>query len=88
MIISSLGLQCRFSERFVLKAASLGFISLRTDIVRRKTEKHHLVWQQEGGILVMTHRTASTVPGFLYVNHFNVILLLFYSDCEAYNASI
>lgn len=36
----------------------------------------------------MTYQLVSTIPGFLYVNHLNVTLLLFYSDCEAYNASI
>lgn len=36
----------------------------------------------------MTYQSVSAISGFLYVNYLNVILLLFYSDCEAYNASI
>lgn len=36
MIIIGLGLQCRFSEKFVFKAANLGFILLCTDISEGK----------------------------------------------------
>lgn len=51
MIIIGLGLQCRFSENFVFKAADLGFILRCTDISEGKQSSIDMFGNQKAASL-------------------------------------